>query len=210
MEVNERHKVQLFLKDIIGIRSDEGAGIVILTDYEEKKSLNFFCDSAARQQLELRNKPLSQRFGMLPEVLLDLMPDSVNINHYTLLVYDLVAGEYAVKLISPDNTVKRRIRLCDAVLLMRLTGIPLYIMKFLFDRQGVPYSKERTRAAMPLNSLPYDRLKSELEKAVGEEDYRKASLLQHEINERKRLLHLDDDGQPDGENTTDDGSHPGD
>lgn len=160
-------------------------GVITLTDSEETRALSVVCDAPMKYQLSLRSTDERTRGKLLPEVLMSMLTAATGAGHLELNVYALVEGEYKVTLLDTENLYMSKIRLSDAVLLTRIGDIPLYMDSELFARQCGPYNSKTNRLAIPINTLPMDKLKEELQRAIDTEDYRLASVIKDEIGKRQ-------------------------
>lgn len=190
-----RKRTRLYLKSVSEIVGGSGLGVITLTDIDERRAITIVCDSAMKYQIGLRSTQWRQRSKLLPEVLVDMMSTLTDINNFEMNIYALVEGEYKVTLFDTDGLHMSQIRLSDAVLLSRISDIPLFIDDELLSRQGAPYDGQTNRMAIPINTLPTDKLKEELQKAIDSEDYRLASVIKEEISKRR-----DEKGKTDKDN----------
>lgn len=185
-------RTRLYFKSVLEIVGGEGIGVVTLTDIDEQRALTFVCDHAMIYQLSLRNSEADARSKLLPEVLVAVLEGYSSMKNFDMNIYALAGGEYKVMLYNLETLRVNPIRLSDAVLLTRLCDIPLSIDNTLFDRQGTPYAGMSNRMAIPINSLPTNKLQDELDKAIETEDYRLAAILKDEISKRKAEDSIDD------------------
>jgi hypothetical protein len=96
-----------------------------------------------------------------------------------------MSGEYLVGVENKSTSTFKPIRMSDAVLLHYIAKVPLYIMSSLMDTQSTAYVPNPVGLSVPINTLETKRLQQELERAVDEEDYMKASLLHEELQKRQ-------------------------
>lgn len=178
-------RTRLFYKSVSEIIGGDGIGVITLTDESEQRALSVVCDHAMMYQLGLRNAAPKSREKLLPEVLATTLAEYADIDNFELNIFAVVEGSYKVALINTETLKISRIRMSDAVLLMRISGIPLFIDNELFNRQASKYSGASNRMAIPINTLPTDKLKEELQHAIDTENYRLASVLKDEIGKRR-------------------------
>lgn len=177
-------RTRLVYKNLFEIVDGEGTAIVSLTDEAGRRALNVTIDKLTKYQLAMRNLDFEQRKDCLPEVLCWLFGRTLNADRFEIMVVDLVAGEYKAVLLDTDTYYEYHLRMGDAVLLARISNIPIYMRTDLFMRQSVKYDEKSNRTALPINILPTQKIRYELDRAVQEEDYRRASLLRDVLNER--------------------------
>ena len=161
----------------------DGLGVILLTDELRQRGLTVVCDQQIMAQLQMRiNNPKSCHH-MLPEVLLSQLT-----SQYEMMVCGVYEGQYQVILMDEIGNTSR-IRMSDAVLLILISKIPLYIEENLMNRQCFPYNeKTQYQLSIPINTMNLDHLKRELEKAVDEENYELASHLRDEIKRRNERV----------------------
>jgi DNA polymerase III delta prime subunit len=83
-----------------------------------------------------------------------------------------------------DKDVNIPIRISDAILLNVFSMIPMYIDEELFRKQRSFYTPHTSGLVIPINTISLERLKTELQKAIAEENYRLASSIHEEIQKR--------------------------
>ena len=62
-------------------------------------------------------------------------------------------------------------------------------------RQSVPYREDTDKMSIPINVLTTDKLKEELQRAVAEENYRLASIINGELRNRKAETDRTEEGE---------------
>ena len=98
--------------------------IILLTDEERRNALTVVCDDLTGRQIMLRLKNAKACRHMLPESLLQMVYDPLE-----MIIVGVFDGQYQVVLMNLQNMVTHRIRLSDAVLLHLITREPIYIEK---------------------------------------------------------------------------------
>ena len=161
------------------IAGSDDMGIILLTDMKRLRAITVVCDEPMMQQIMLRVRNPRQCRTMLPEAMLSLLPSK-----YEIMVFGLFQGQYQV-VIMDEKGNSTRLRMSDAVLLMLISDIPLYIEESLMARQSTPYDETATGIAIPINTMDVPRLETALQSAIDDENYELASQLRDEINRRK-------------------------
>lgn len=153
--------------------------VILLTDMDRQRALSVVCDELMTKELLLRlnGNPVCQ--NMLPESLLPFLP-----SEYEMMVLGVYDGQYQVVLTDISSGKGVRIRMSDAVLLMLIARVPLFIEEGLMQRQCVPFDAESTGVTIPINTMDMDRLQQVLAHAVDEENYELASQIRDEIKRR--------------------------
>ncbi|MGN0282062.1 MAG: bifunctional nuclease domain-containing protein [Prevotella sp.] len=169
--------------------SNHHMSLVTLINEVENKQLTFVCDRYVCDQFVLRDSnddSASRR--LLPEVLVELLKSNrmMQLKNLRVVIYGVDDGEYDADLEDLNSCMSYPIRLSDAVLLSRISQIPIYVMSDVMNRQGTPYSKQDMfTKSMPINILPSENLQEALKKAIDDEDYRLAQALSDELKRRK-------------------------
>lgn len=158
---------------------DGSLAIITLTDMEERRAINITASKMMGGMLTLTHPAVS-----LPGVLCAMLGMPENASRYEITITDLVRGQYQAVVTDTDTFREYPIHADDGILLMRLSSIPLYIRSDLFMRQSVKYEPGSNRTSLPVNILPTRKLREELDKAIKEEDYRRASVFRDVLNER--------------------------
>ena len=160
------------------LKGGDGMGVIILTDMKLLRAITVVCDEPMMQQMYQRAQNPKLCRAMLPEALLSLLP-----SNYELMVFGLFQGQYQVVLMSEKGD-SARLRMSDAVLLMMISDIPLYIEENLMKRQSSPFDETATGIAIPINTMDEPRLQMALKNAIDDENYELASQLRDEIKRR--------------------------
>lgn len=183
-EIADMEKIRLQFKGISEISDSDNAGIIMLTDLEEKREITVICDNDTIHQFELRITKQNKIQSLLPEVLVGMMK-SEGILNYELIINDINIGEYVTVLFNETLNKSVNIKTTDAILLSYVSNIPLYITDQLMKKQSIPYKTSTINLALPINTLNEKMLEKALDKAVQDEKYEMASILRDEINRRK-------------------------
>lgn len=173
-------RTRLKFESIHQIMGSEELAVIMLTDEERRHALTVVCDQPMTQQLMMRLQNPAVCKKMLPEALLQMVSGSMD-----LMIYGLHNGQYQVVLSDENFERSVMIRLSDAVLLSIMSDIPLYIEDQLFASQCIPFEKDATGVAIPINTMDLPRLNVALQRAIDEENYELASQLRDEIKRRE-------------------------
>lgn len=176
-------RVRLIYKGMAEVVGNDSMAIAMLTDTEEERAISVICDGAMKYQLWLRDHP-ERCCSLLPEVLLKMMSSQIDMDACEINISGIAAGEYRTTIMNMETLDIQQIRLSDAVLLARISGMPIYIDADLMRRQSFPYKENIGRMAIPINTLSTKRLHEVLDKAVEDEDYRLAAFVKEELDKR--------------------------
>ena len=175
--------VKLHFKGVSEILSADDVGLLILADEENARQLSIICDKQMTYQFGLRMSKAEIVNQLLPEVLWQVITRNIDMR-YQLVINDLIEGKYKALLYMPDILQAIPIRVSDGVLLAYMANFPIFIDEHLMMRQSVPYDDDSTGVAVPVNIISSEMLKKALQKAVDEEDYKKASQIRDELKRR--------------------------
>lgn len=188
--MNDIKKVQVQFDSVSEIVGSSQYGIILLKDVEGRRQFTIICDRAMAVQIELHAKQLPITSIMLPDVFCRIIKESCGVE-LEIVVTGLVDGHYSTVLRNSNTQETFAIRASDAVLAHVSGGIPMYVEEKLMTKQSVDYVSSKTNSvAIPNNTLSSDMLKDALDKAILEENYEFATLLQ---NEQRRRLKKEND-----------------
>ena len=162
------------------VKGGDGIAVILLTDMQRMNAITVVCDEQMMQQILMRMQNPRICATMLPEALFSLLPSK-----YEMMVFGLYQGQYQVVLMD-EKGESARLRMSDAVLLMLISDIPLYIEEKLMQRQCTPYDETAPGIAIPINTKDEPRLKMALQHAIDDENYELASQLRDEIKRRSQ------------------------
>ena len=157
--------------------------LLVLTDNEGKRQISIIVDKLTEKELMLHRSGEAITQDRLPEVLCSLFPELCKDNFY-IYIYGVKEGKYLAFLAERQGQRRIPIRISDAILLAQVAKLCIYIDSVLFGQQSVPFDAESRKMALPLNTLNIEMLHKMLEKAVAEEDYERAAIVKHEIEQR--------------------------
>jgi hypothetical protein len=165
------------IQQVVG--SDDIA-VILLTDEHRQRALSIVCDETMTRQILLRLQSPQNCKLMLPEALVQMLPDE-----YEMTIYGIHDGQYQVVMVDKNFERSVRMRMSDAVLLNIISECPLYIEEQLMRQQSVPFDENARGVAIPINTMDVRRLNMTLQRAIDNENYELASQLRDEIKRRK-------------------------
>jgi len=175
---------KLIFRGVYDIVGNDKVGLIVLTDEEKARQITMVCDHNMVVQLSLRVEKCVRVERLLPEALWTVVKRYADME-FMLLFNDVKDGEFITYLCSLDNSVAIQLRASDAVLLSIISGLPIMMDNQLFNLHSTPYYGARSRVSVPLMSLTKEMLEKALQKAVDDEDYKKASQLRDELKRRE-------------------------
>ena len=172
-------RIQLRFENMQQVVGSNDISVILLTDENRERALSIVCDDMLSRQLLLRLQSPDSCKTMLPEALLQMLNGS-----HEMMIYGVHDGQYQVVLADTEFERNARIRISDAILLMVISDIPLYIEDTLMRQQAVPFEENAKGVAIPINTMDVKRLNQALQNAIDKENYELASLLRDEIKRR--------------------------
>lgn len=130
--------------------------------------------------------------------------ETFNINISEVIIYNLKEGIFYAKLVCSDeqgHEYEIDARTSDAVALAVRFACPIYTFEFILSQSGVIFEESESEeqdepeeitaptkplVTVELNEVTLEDLNDQLNKALENEDYEKASRLRDEINKRKQ------------------------
>ena len=172
-------RIKLRFENIQQVVGNEELSVLLLTDESRTRALSIICDETMTRQLLLRLQHPDKCKTLLPEALVQLLQGP-----YEMMIYGVYDGQYQVVLADGTFEHSVRLRISDAVLLMLISGYPLYIEEQLMERQCVPFDEKAPGVSIPINTMDTVRLNVALQNAIEAENYELASVLRDEIKKR--------------------------
>lgn len=180
---------QLFFHHIGNIEGGKETAVITLVNEDKDKVLYVICSKIVKQLIYMSGRfDSSLMSGTLVDIVKQMIIASPYFLSYEMTVFDVRDGEYRVRLTCADPDEVYSVKMCDAVLLYIITGIPLYIDKELFDIQYSNFEEKEKVYRIPLNAMDTLKLLDQLEEAIEKEDYAFAAKIKKELDERVNLL----------------------
>ncbi len=192
-------KIALEIADIKPSGSTQGAYALVLNETDGGRKLPIVIGGSEAQAIaiELENMTPSRP---LTHDLFKSFAHAFAINVEEIIIYNLIEGIFFAKIITVQDGKRAEIdsRTSDAVALAVRFKCPIYCYDFILDTAGVneqdireSYSDdeddfEAATEESDASVLSVAELEQELEKAIEQEDYERASELRDEISKRKK------------------------
>ncbi len=183
-------KIRLVVSGLTNSHTHSGNYLIILKEELGRRNLHLVIGPAEAQAIavELENiKP--QR--PLTHDLFKTLCDSYNIEVVEVLIYNLVMGVYYAKLITKqgDQIIEFDCRSSDAIAMATRFNTPIYTLDFILKGESSSEKEEKASSApakaigkaKPTESLA--DLEKQLQEALDQENYEKASELRDKINQ---------------------------
>ena len=177
--------IPLKLKSISKIVGNDDLALLELVTNDELKQLSVVCESTMIRQFAMRLSNVPERHRLLPEVLWAAFGEGKH-EDMRIIFANYHDGEYMVFLFDDTEGLQWPLRASDAVLLSLVAKIPVFVRQKVIDRCGSPVDSTGKGVVLPIQLLPSNMLHKELDKAVADENYEKASLIRDELKKREQ------------------------
>ena len=196
----DKKKVKL---DILGLsysQTQTGAYALVLGEEEGKRRLPIIIGNFEAQAIAIELEKMKPSRPLTHDIF-KTFADTFHVSVTEVIVYKLVEGIFYAKLIcqrGDEEPVELDTRTSDAIALAVRFKCPIYTYESILssagiileedDMEKVGSQEEGKSSAEPsgsgLTSMTNEELEAELEKAINEENYERASIVRDEINRR--------------------------
>jgi bifunctional DNase/RNase len=193
-----KNKIELQIANIQPSGSTSGAYTMVLAETDGIRRLPIVIGGVEAQAIAIELEKMTPSRPLTHDLFRSLS-HSFNIEVEEVLIYNLVEGIFFAKLIASMNgkTAEIDARTSDAVAIAVRFNCPIYCYEFIIETAGVSGEEdtgmqlddpeldiEQTEATPDVNTS-VDDLKRQLDTALANEEYEKASQLRDEINKRE-------------------------
>jgi bifunctional DNase/RNase len=192
-------KIELQIADIAPSGSTSGAYAMVLAEVEGNRRLPIVIGGAEAQAIAIELEKMTPSRPLTHDLFRSLA-HSFAIDIEEVLIYNLVEGIFFSKLVANlgGRTAEIDARTSDAVAIAVRFNCPIYCYEFILDSAGVSSEEvsdelgmeepdmdmEEISTVSDTSSMSVEDLQRQLENAISQEDYEKASQLRDEINKR--------------------------
>lgn len=181
--------------EIVGLsysQTQSGAYALVLGETEGKRRLPIIIGGFEAQAIAIELEKM-QPSRPLTHDLFKSFADNFNISVSEILIYNLVEGIFFAKIVcfNGDKEVEIDARTSDAIALALRFGCPIYTYEFILASSGIVLDDDMAatvnieKSAQPEPTHTIEELEEQLQEALSDEDYEKASHIRDEINKRK-------------------------
>jgi bifunctional DNase/RNase len=193
-----KNKIELQIANIQPSGSTSGAYTMVLAETEGIRRLPIVIGGVEAQAIAIELEKMTPSRPLTHDLFRSLS-HSFNIEVEEVLIYNLVEGIFFAKLIATMNGRSAEIdaRTSDAVAIAVRFNCPIYCYEFIIETAGVSGEEdtgmqlddpemdiEQVEATPDVNTS-IDELKRQLDIALSNEEYEKASQIRDEINKRE-------------------------
>ena len=193
-----KNKIELQIANIQPSGSTSGAYTMVLAETEGIRRLPIVIGGVEAQAIAIELEKMTPSRPLTHDLFRSLS-HSFNIEVEEVLIYNLVEGIFFAKLIASMNGKNAEIdaRTSDAVAIAVRFNCPIYCYEFIIETAGVSGEEDTGMQlddpemdidqveATPDVNTSIDDLKRQLDAALTNEEYEKASQLRDEINKRE-------------------------
>ena len=191
-------KIKLEIKGLSYSQASSGAYALILGEVEGKRRLPIVIGGAEAQSIAMELEKIKPARPLTHD-LFKSFADAFNIKLIEVIIYKFSEGVFYSKLLcsSDNNELSIDSRTSDAVALAIRFGSDIYTVAEVMNDAAIVIEEEteteetveeevEATGDNPLEALSLTSLDEELQKAVAEENYERASNIRDEINHRKK------------------------
>ena len=193
-----KNKIELQIANIQPSGSTSGAYTMVLAETDGIRRLPIVIGGVEAQAIAIELEKMTPSRPLTHDLFRSLS-HSFNIEVEEVLIYNLVEGIFFAKLIASLNgkTAEIDARTSDAVAIAVRFNCPIYCYEFIIETAGVSGEEDtgmqlddaeldiEQGEATPDVNTSVDDLKRQLDAALANEEYEKASQLRDEINKRE-------------------------
>lgn len=196
----DKTKIKLEILGLSYSQTQTGAYALVLGEATGKRRLPIIIGNFEAQAIAIELEKMRPSRPLTHDIFKDFA-DTFGVKVNEVIVYNLVEGIFFAKLICQrgnEPLVEIDTRTSDAIALAVRFKCPIYTYEFILATAGIileeeeveaPVSETESVATTEANTTAYgtmtrEELEQELEKALAEENYEKASILRDEINKR--------------------------
>lgn len=196
----DKTKIKLEILGLSYSQTQTGAYALVLGESTGKRRLPIIIGNFEAQAIAIELEKMKPSRPLTHDIFKDFA-DTFQVKVTEVIVYNLVEGIFFAKLVcqrGSEKAVEIDTRTSDAIALAVRFKCPIYTYEFILSTAGIILEEEELEAAAgepetteieksgkaTYGAMSKEELETELEKALAEEDYEKASVLRDEINKR--------------------------
>ena len=193
-----KNKIELQIANIQPSGSTSGAYTMVLAETEGMRRLPIVIGGVEAQAIAIELEKMTPSRPLTHDLFRSLS-HAFNIEVEEVLIYNLVEGIFFAKLIASMNgkTAEIDARTSDAVAVAVRFNCPIYCYEFIIETAGVSSEEDPEMGLQPPDldleeiesaaseNVSMEELKRQLDSALANEEYEKASQIRDEINKRE-------------------------
>jgi len=197
----EKSKIKLEILGLSYSQTQTGAYALVLGESAGKRRLPIIIGNFEAQAIAIELEHMKPSRPLTHDIF-KTFADTFEIQVSEVIVYNLLEGIFFAKLIcqkAGEDPIEIDTRTSDAIALAVRFKCPIYTYEFILSSAGIildddeieslgeasESSEDLPESNSAFGSMTREELESELEQAIANEDYEKASQLHDEIKRRK-------------------------
>ncbi len=189
-------KIKLNIVGLSYSQTQSGAYALLLAEEFGRRRLPIVIGGNEAQAIAIELEKMSPSRPLTHD-LFKRFATSFDIEIKEVIIYNLVEGIFFAKMVCKqgDNIEEIDARTSDAIAIAVRFNCPIYTYEFILSSAGIILEDEKPSTENPVpveeqeeeeDGTSIDELEQQLEEALSNEDYEKASRIRDEINKRKQ------------------------
>lgn len=194
-------KVALEIADIKPSGSSHGAYALVLSETDGNRKLPIVIGGLEAQAIAIEMEKMTPSRPLTHD-LFKSFAHAFDIQIEEVIIYNLLEGIFFAKIVASLDGKQAEIdsRTSDAVALAVRFNCPIFCYEFILETAGVNdteieesysdeddvFEEEQAASTGDTSVLSIDELEQELQQAIDQEDYERASVIRDEISKRKK------------------------
>lgn len=188
-------KIKLNIVGLSYSQTQSGAYALLLAEEFGRRRLPIVIGGNEAQAIAIELEKMSPSRPLTHD-LFKRFATSFDIEIKEVIIYNLVEGIFFAKMVCKqnDNIEEIDARTSDAIAIAVRFNCPIYTYEFILSSAGIILEDEKPTIENPVpveeeeeeEGTSIDELEQQLEEALSDEDYEKASRIRDEINKRKQ------------------------
>jgi uncharacterized protein len=197
----EMEKIKLKIANLSYSQTQTGAYVLVMGEEKGKRRLPIIIGGYEAQAIAIEIEKMTPSRPLTHDLFKNFA-EEFKIEVKEIVIYNLIEGIFFSKILCVQNnqSVEIDARTSDAVALAVRFGCPIYTYEFILSSAGIVLDKEKGIEESKIATEELDKpkksktekytleeLEDQLEAAINNEDYEKASRIRDEITKRRKI-----------------------